>query len=136
MVPSILIGISLLFILANLIYFFKDRRFTESKVHFGLLLKMFFILGAITIGFTFLYYILSTQGPILHINDPTDSVVDPDIWDLLYFSGVTVLSVGYGDYVPVGSARFFALIQATLGLLIPAAFFLTVIGEKIQEKRK
>lgn len=134
MVSSILIGIALLFILGNLIYFFKDKRFKESKVHTGLLLKLFYTLVSVTIGFTFLYYILNTQAPILHINDPSDDAVDADIWDLLYFSGVTILSVGYGDYVPVGSARFFSLIQAALGLLIPSAFFLTAIGEKMQEK--
>ncbi|MGE7979836.1 potassium channel family protein [Psychrobacillus sp. NPDC093200] len=48
----------------------------------------------------------------------------------IYFSGVTILSVGYGDLVPVGKARFFALIQAAIGLLLPTAFFIRALGEK------
>ncbi|WP_444684934.1 potassium channel family protein [Alkalicoccus luteus] len=102
----------------------------------GLLIHMFFVLTAITIGFTFIYYILHLQGPILRVNDPTDDYWDPSFMDLLYFSGVTILSVGYGDFVPIGAARFFALLQATLGLLVPSAFFMTMLGEKIQEKHK
>lgn len=52
------------------------------------------------------------------------------IFSHLYFSGVTLLSVGYGDLVPVGSARFFALIQAAIGFLLPTAFFIRALGEK------
>lgn len=133
MVTTILIVITIILLIGSLVYFFKDKRFMESKVHIGLLLKMFFTLLALTIGFTFLYYFLSTQEVILRINDPTDSAVDPSFADLLYFSGVTLLSVGYGDFVPVGSARLFALIQAGLGLLVPSAFFLTMLGEKTKE---
>ncbi|NJP38325.1 ion channel [Alkalicoccus luteus] len=70
------------------------------------------------------------------MNDPTDDFWDPSFMDLLYFSGVTILSVGYGDFVPIGAARFFALLQAALGLLVPSAFFMTMLGEKIQEKHK
>ncbi|WP_147803774.1 ion channel [Alkalicoccus halolimnae] len=134
MLNLILLGLGVLFILANLIYFFRQGRFKESKVHTGLLLKLFFTLTGITIGFAFLYYVLSFQETVLRINDPTDQAVDITFLESLYFSGVTILSVGYGDYVPVGSARFFALLQAALGLLIPSAFFLTVLGEKIQKK--
>ncbi|SDO38262.1 ion channel [Alkalicoccus daliensis] len=136
MVTSILVGITIVFLIGSLVYFFLDKRFMESKVHVGLLLKMFFTLLALTFGFTFLYYFLSTQEVILHINDPSDSVVDPTFMDLLYFSGVTLLSVGYGDYVPVGSARFFALVQAALGLIVPSAYFLTILGQKAQERTK
>lgn len=36
----------------------------------------------------------------------------------IYFSAVTATSVGYGDVVPVGIVRLFAMIEAALGLLI------------------
>nr|WP_239454064.1 potassium channel family protein [Bacillus suaedaesalsae] len=40
----------------------------------------------------------------------------------LYFSGLTLLSVGYGDITPIGIGRLFAIIEALLGYIIPAAF--------------
>jgi potassium channel LctB len=135
-VNVILTGAAIIFILLNLIYFFRKKRFRESSIHTGLLLQMFFTLTGLTLGFALLYYFLSMQETILRVNDPTDAAVDPTFLEALYFSGVTILSVGYGDFVPVGSARFFSLIQAALGLLIPSAFFLTAIGQKMQEKEE
>jgi tetratricopeptide (TPR) repeat protein len=40
-----------------------------------------------------------------------------DVFDLMYFSVVTVTTVGYGDMSPVGWARLFASIESILGLI-------------------
>ncbi|WP_412966877.1 potassium channel family protein [Fredinandcohnia sp. 179-A 10B2 NHS] len=37
----------------------------------------------------------------------------------LYFSAITLLSVGYGDVTPFGLARAFAIIEALIGYLLP-----------------
>jgi potassium channel LctB len=49
------------------------------------------------------------------------------IEDIIYFSAVTLLSVGYGDLVPVGIGRFIAIVQALFGYLLPAAFVVTSV---------
>lgn len=36
--------------------------------------------------------------------------------DVIYFSAITQLSVGYGDIVPLGAVRLIAVLQAILGL--------------------
>ena len=36
--------------------------------------------------------------------------------DVIYFSAITQLSVGYGDIVPLGAVRLIAVVQAMLGL--------------------
>ncbi len=36
-------------------------------------------------------------------------------WSRLYFSGVTQLTIGYGDLTPIGIAKAVAVLQATLG---------------------
>ncbi|MCA0989395.1 ion channel [Guptibacillus algicola] len=49
------------------------------------------------------------------------------IQSVLYFSAVTLLSVGYGDITPIGVGRWIAIIEALIGYLMPAAFFVTTI---------
>lgn len=39
-----------------------------------------------------------------------------DLWDLMYFNFVTILTVGYGDYTPVGWGRLIAVTEAFLGV--------------------
>lgn len=40
-----------------------------------------------------------------------------------------MLSIGYGDLVTMGYARFFAVVQAGLGLLLPSAYFVKAFDE-------
>jgi len=49
------------------------------------------------------------------------------VQSVLYFSAVTLLSVGYGDLTPIGIGRWIAIIEALIGYLMPAAFFVTTI---------
>ena len=49
------------------------------------------------------------------------------VQSVLYFSAVTLLSVGYGDLTPIGVGRWIAIIEALIGYLMPAAFFVTTI---------
>ncbi|WP_342750463.1 potassium channel family protein [Alteribacillus bidgolensis] len=86
------------------------------------------MLFSITFGFAILYYLLSLETVVLKVNDPTGKPADDSFLNLLYFSGVTILSVGYGDLVPVGSARFFSLLEAAIGLLLPASYFMKAIN--------
>lgn len=133
MLSGILIGITIIFMIVNLYYFFNNKSFKNSYFSSILFYKLFFVLLGFTIGFACLYYLLSLNGVVLKVNDPTGDVADVTFLDSLYFSGVTILSVGYGDLVPVGSARFFSLIEASIGLLLPTAYFmkaLTSSGEK------
>lgn len=45
----------------------------------------------------------------------------------LYFSTITLLSVGYGDVTPFGLARAFAMIEAIIGYLLPAVIVIQFI---------
>jgi potassium channel LctB len=42
--------------------------------------------------------------------------------DGLYLSATTLLSVGYGDIVPVGIGKWIAVVEALLGYIMPATF--------------
>lgn len=129
MVGEILIGITIVYLLANLYYFFTNKSYKASKIEPALFYKLFFVMTSLTLGFSILYYLLSFQydNVMLGGTQHTGSI-EKTFLNYLYFSGVTILTVGYGDMVPVGSTRFFALLQATLGFLLPSAYFIKAMG--------
>ncbi len=131
---NFLVTATMLFIAINLFYFFTTRTYRKSYFNTALFLKLFSVLTVILIGFWLLYYLLSLKGVILvdSLSDPQP--IEPTFLDVLYFSVVTLLSVGYGDMVPVGSARFFALLQSAICILLPTAYFMRALdsSEKSQ----
>lgn len=79
---------------------------------------MFAGLGGVIVGFAAIYWGLARTGAgLLHFTYETDRAVT--FFDTLYFSLVTVSSLGYGDIRPVGWARMFTGAEVILGL----AFF-------------
>lgn len=48
------------------------------------------------------------------------SIDAPTLTDAFYFSGVTYTSLGYGEVVPVGPGRLFAVLEAVAGLVLIA----------------
>jgi len=131
-ISTILIGLTIVYLLANLYYFFTNKTYKKSYANSALFYKLFFVLLSITFGFAVLYYLLSFDEVILKIPDSTGTQ-GKDFFTYLYFSGVTILSVGYGDVIPVGSARFFSLIQASIGLLLPTAYFMKAMNSSNEE---
>ena len=62
-----------------------------------------------------------------------------DFVDALYFSGVTLLTVGYGDVVPVGDFRFTAVAEVYGGTLFIFAFFtwgLSLMADRYLDQMK
>ncbi|WP_223703535.1 ion channel [Sutcliffiella deserti] len=133
MFSTILIGLTIVFIVVNLFYFFTNKTYKKSYASSTLFYKLFFVMLSITLGFAALYYLLSFQEDILRVGGPTGEEANSDFLTYLYFSGVTTLAVGYGDLVPMGSARFFSLIQASLGFLLPSAYFMKALGSSSED---
>jgi potassium channel LctB len=127
---------AIIFILVNLIYFFKDKHFKYSYFSTTLFYKLFFVLLSIMIAFAVLYYALSFENPMLRVSSPSGKPVEHTFLNYLYYSGVTILSVGYGDYIPTGHIRFFALLEAAIGLLLPTAYFMKVLESKGKENKE
>ncbi len=127
---NILVLGAILFIFFNLIYFFKNKEFQYSYFSKKMFYKLFFVLAGITVAFAVLYYGLGANGTVLKYSLPDGQAVPHRFTNYLYFSGVTILSVGYGDYLPVGHLRFFALIEAAIGLLLPSAYFMKMLNSK------
>ncbi|MCZ0704398.1 potassium channel LctB [Natronobacillus azotifigens] len=132
---QLLLGIATLFIGLNLYYFFMNKTYRKSYFSTALFLKLFFVLCGVLLGFALLYYALSIQEVIL-VDEANGEPIQHSFWEMLYFSGVTLLSIGYGDIVPIGVARFFSLIQASIGVLLPTAYFLKAFDHSNQKKEK
>ncbi|RNF39363.1 potassium channel family protein [Planococcus salinus] len=136
MVSAVLIGLTTIFMLGHLYNFFAKKQQKKSYFQSSLFTKLFFSMVALTFGFALIYFLLSMDEPVLRINDETGEAAGQNFLEYLYFSGVTMLSVGYGDLVPVGAARFFSLIQAALGLLLPSAYFVKAFNERDDKEKE
>lgn len=130
MFSTILMSLTILFMLTSLYRFFAKKRYKRSYFQSSLFQKLFFAMLGVTIGFAILYYLLSFEGDVVRVGTEEGKDGGENFLDYLYFSGVTLLSVGYGDLVPVGKARFFSLLQAAIGFLLPTAFFIRALSEK------
>lgn len=83
-----------------------------------------FVYITILIGFGLIYILLETKGYRMLIEQypsPPDNFVER-LGTYVYFSGVTLFSVGYGDIAPVGFGRIIAMLEALIGYTIPTAF--------------
>lgn len=62
--------------------------------------------------------------------------VKPDLnglWTTIYFSFVTALSIGYGDVIPTGALRVFAIIEGAAGLLIFGCVISKLVSRRQEE---
>lgn len=101
----------------------KDKRFSV-EVFYSLLILYCIVI----IGFGLIYFITSFQTRTLIEYSQMDPVnIFGSLVHSLYFSGVTLLTIGYGDITPVGIARLIAVVDALIGYILPAAFVLRIM---------
>lgn len=96
---------------------------------FGGLLKparLFVVLIMVLLIFGFIY-----QLPFLLFNAPgvdNESVVrNLTFSEAFYYSGITFTTVGYGDISPTGVARFVAITEGVVGILLSSAYLASLI---------
>lgn len=127
---TILFTIAVLFVGMNVYTFFRHKTYRQTGFDGRFFSHLFVSLCGVLAGFAVIYYALSQNGVILVTSLESMTPVDPNWQNLLYFSGVTLLSIGFGDILPVGPARWFALIEAAIGILMPTVFFVKSIYKK------
>ncbi|KUP08534.1 hypothetical protein Q75_02620 [Bacillus coahuilensis p1.1.43] len=121
----LLIGALVIFILwKSLKELFRPR---DKHSHHISLSHLWYI-GTIYInfmlGFCLLYLLFEIRGEhiLVENNEIMNGSFPHLFFTCLYFSGVTIFSLGYGDITPVGIGRGIALMESFLGYVIPAAF--------------
>lgn len=101
----------------------KESRFS-SEIFYALLV----IYSIVIVGFGLIYFTLSFRGIILvEYGELKQVSVIGSLIHSFYFSGVTLLTIGYGDIVPIGIGRFIALCESLIGYILPTAFVLRLV---------
>jgi potassium channel LctB len=103
-------------------------------------IENFFILAIIyltvMISFGLIYFLVGSEvHPVLIEGEYSKSTsnVEETIIELetaLYFSAITLFSVGYGDIAPIGIGRVIAVIEALIGYTIPTAFVARTVFDR------
>ncbi len=139
--PWVMIGIICFIVIKSLVDFIQG-----GKSHFRLKLKesrfsseifytLLIIYSIVILGFGLIYFILSFQQITLVEHGELKQVsVFGSLIHSLYFSGVTLLTIGYGDIVPIGVGRFIALMEALIGYILPTAFVLRLVQTRKEHK--
>jgi len=114
-----------------------NERMTEGRFSVEIFYTLLITYSIVIIGFGLVYFVLSFQGIILVEGDELRKVGKlGSLIHSFYFSGVTILTIGYGDIVPIGIGRLVALIEALIGYILPTAFVLRLVintQEKMEE---
>jgi len=129
---SIIVTISVFFILLNIIFIMEIKNFINNKHSNYEIFSEFWIICAYGFSnilvFTFLYQFFG-------ICCDGKEAIKGDFFTSLYFSIVTWTTLGYGDFSPIPKLRLIAAFEALLGYLYMAmlvGLFLNII----QKKRK
>lgn len=124
------ITVILLIMLKSLHHFLfhKEMSFMNKKMFvLEIFLTFMIVYSILIIGFGLVYFILSFSGDVFIDQQKSDYASLNRLLTSIYFSGVTLLTIGYGDVSPVGVVRFLAVIQAMLGYALPSLLVLRLL---------
>lgn len=117
---------------------FKGRQMLqESRFSIELFYTLMVIYIIVLIGFGLIYFILSFhQVVLMEYGQVKRFGVLETLVHSIYFSGVTLLTIGYGDIVPIGIGRLVAMVQALIGYILPTAFVLKIVQKSQTRENK
>jgi potassium channel LctB len=112
-----------------------STRVTRRFFSFHNLSLLCLIYTTVLVAFGLSYVVLEEMGfPVLEEDGKELDVHSFQIVEVcMYFSAITLLSVGYGDITPIGVGRWIAIVEALVGYTMPAAFVVHTVMEN--EKR-
>lgn len=124
---------------------FKVEQIQHNKINRSISIEVFYTLIIIyltaIVGFGLIYFILSFESAVLIDLTMQEKTVFERLYQSIYFSGVTMMTIGYGDVSPINIGRIIAVIQALIGYILPTAFVLKIVQsnkgsyENYQESR-
>ncbi|MEN2468066.1 potassium channel family protein [Ornithinibacillus sp. FSL M8-0202] len=132
------------FIIAKSIYGFvigekeiMGVRMKERSFSIEMFTSLVITYTIVIIGFGLIYFILSFEGIYL-VEGGELRKVGPigSLIHSMYFSGVTMLTIGYGDITPIGIGRLLALIEALIGYILPTAFVIHFVNSNQERARE
>ena len=103
---------------------FSSYKIKGKRVSIENFLFLVTLYATLMIGFGMIYMLLEMKGFLVILEENKILVGDffVRLETFIYFSGMTLFSVGYGDIAPIGLGRVVAVVEALIGYTIPAAF--------------
>lgn len=107
----------------------KEKETVISFIH---IIALFVLYINVSLFFAMLYLLLEifNLGFIIDhystIHDEAHSL--ESILRTVYFSFITLMSVGYGDVTPFGWSRGLSILEALIGFILPATFVLKYLN--------
>lgn len=92
--------------------------------------ELFGLWVAMVLGFGAVYVVLSSVAPAHGLPALGDMEPARRLFNGIYFSAITATTVGYGDIVPVGVAKFLAAVQGALGLFSAGIFVSKLVSHR------
>ncbi|WP_456276703.1 ion channel [Bacillus sp. AK128] len=103
---------------------FQRHEHRHNYISFENVAFLFLLYVNVLVGFSIIYTLFEMRGIPVLVEGST--ILTGGFFEILgsslYFSAITLLSVGYGDITPVGFGRWIAILEALIGYVIPAAF--------------
>ena len=100
-------------------------------------LTLILLCSNIVITFTLIYIFLDVIGLGEIVDHHTISYSRLDhLVSTLYFSAITLFSVGYGDITPLHWSRIVAILEASVGYILPAiitAQYLRLVPPRVEK---
>lgn len=135
MIATISICLIIVLIFGSLYAFIFGKVHLHSYFSYEIFFTLLVVYFIVLTSFACLYFILSFQGVVLLQNNELLSASPIETFaHAYYFSGVTLMTIGYGDITPVGWGRLLALVQSLIGYILPPAFFLKIWQGKNEER--
>ncbi|MFX3623305.1 MAG: ion channel [Ectobacillus sp.] len=133
MVWIIVLMMAILAVLQSIRLLWLSMRMPKRFFSFQNLVLLCLIYTTVLISFGLSYLVLEELGfAVLEEDGKEVNVHSFRIVEIcMYFSAITLMSVGYGDITPVGIGRWIAIVEALVGYTMPAAFVMhTFMGNE------
>lgn len=127
----------ILFFLFQIGMFAKKKGEMASTHNFTLqwplYLYIFTVMVSLTISFALIYFVMSFSTPILIDSNQGTVMKEHNFAEMIYYSGSTLLSIGYGDLNPIGPIRYVSLFEGFLGIVVPTVIFISEVNKKFKD---
>ncbi|MFC4319865.1 ion channel [Litchfieldia salsa] len=129
MVPLFLLAITIVGLISSIRSLFMTKVSKKQYISIENVVLLFLVYVTVLIGFGIIYMVLDLNNfPVLNEDGlPVSGVFTERLESTMYFSAITLLSVGYGDITPIGVGRWIAIVEALIGYTIPMAFVVKTV---------
>ncbi|MCA1032657.1 potassium channel family protein [Bacillus timonensis] len=129
MVPILLLVVVIIGIIASIRSLLTTTRGKYQYISFENIFLLCLVYLTVLVGFGLMYAIFEISGyPVLiEAGQFLPGSFGDKIESAMYFSAITLLSVGYGDITPIGVGRWIAVVEALIGYTMPAAFVVRTV---------